>query len=277
MSNIRGLRDLDQESRPFIRGGQANPQAKSARDEGFLETLKSVLCPFLSYRQFTFWISIIQIAMFTATLAYNGIAINSGFLAPSTLALYDFGEKYPFRMRYNYEVHRFLMPLVLHANLNHIFSNLLSQVMLCSSLEASQYLGTRLRTALFYILSGFGGVLFSSLISDTMSVGASTSIFGFIGLNIAILIATWSQLSDQQKGQQGAFLICILLLNLTLFQGGSNLVDQYGHLGGFISGLLLGYHLLARTKTHRIFTTIALLSFYIGGLVVFYTLRKPLP
>lgn len=94
MSNIGGLRDLPSEHRSLLRGmpdiGGAN---KPARDEGFIETIRSFLCPQLHHRQFTFWISIVQIAIFSATLAYNGIAVNNGFLAPSSLALYDFGEK----------------------------------------------------------------------------------------------------------------------------------------------------------------------------------------
>ena len=47
----------------------------------------------LSIRQFTFIISVIDIAVYTASLAYAGLNQDSGFLAPSNQALFDFGEK----------------------------------------------------------------------------------------------------------------------------------------------------------------------------------------
>ena len=36
------------------------------------------------------------------------------------------------------------------------------------------------RVAILYFGSGFGGILFSSLLSDNKSVGASTAIFGIL-------------------------------------------------------------------------------------------------
>ena len=45
-----------------------------------------------------------------------------------------------------------------------------------------------------YILSGFGGILFSAMMSDSTSVGASTAIFGLIGSYIGCLILNWDYL-----------------------------------------------------------------------------------
>ena len=58
-----------------------------------------------------------------------------------------------------------------------------------SMLEAS-HLGFW-RMAAFYFLSGFGGITFSILVSNTKSVGASTSIFGITGYFIVYLVVMW--------------------------------------------------------------------------------------
>ena len=54
-------------------------------------------------------------------------------------------------MKNNYEIHRFFMPLLLHADLGHIGSNIIAQLMIGSQLEpdigAVNFLG-------LYILSG---------------------------------------------------------------------------------------------------------------------------
>lgn len=92
-------------------------------------------------------------------------------------------------MRYNFELWRFVMPLFLHANFMHLFMNLVSQLILGSQLESTVLPFKKF--ALFYLLTGLGGTLFSSLLTDGLSVGASTSIFGLIGLQIAALCVRW--------------------------------------------------------------------------------------
>lgn len=93
-------------------------------------------------------------------------------------------------MRYNLELWRFVTPMFLHANFAHLCSNLLSQLVMGSMLEGNG-LGFK-RFACFYLLSGVGGILFSSLTSDSMAVGASTCIFGLIGYYITFMILRWN-------------------------------------------------------------------------------------
>lgn len=78
--------------------------------------------------------------------------------------------------------------MFLHANLVHILSNTLSILILGQNLE--QDMGT-VRFTLLYLLSGFGGILFSCLCNNNIAVGASTAIFGLIGSYIACLILNW--------------------------------------------------------------------------------------
>jgi rhomboid protease GluP len=54
-------------------------------------------------------------------------------------------------MRYEYQLWRFIMPMFLHANLTHLLSNVISQCMIGSMLEAA--IGIR-KFAVLYILCG---------------------------------------------------------------------------------------------------------------------------
>jgi hypothetical protein len=54
--------------------------------------LKITFCPTLTLKHFILIVSVIDIILYVATLGYNGIS-NTGFLAPTPKALFDFGEK----------------------------------------------------------------------------------------------------------------------------------------------------------------------------------------
>ena len=88
-----------------------------------------------------------------------------------------FEAKVPYLMRYEFQMYRFVMPIFLHANFMHILSNSIGLFVFGSIMEAM--LGHYKFFAL-YMITGINGVLFSSLINDSLGVGASTSIFGYI-------------------------------------------------------------------------------------------------
>jgi hypothetical protein len=50
-----------------------------------------------------------------------------------------------------------------------------------------------------------------------------------------------------------------------------------GHLGGFLAGLLISLVLVTRKKRTKIIGIGLAIVFYVGGLVMFYTLRHPRP
>ena len=49
-------------------------------------------CPQLTIKQFIAIVSIIDVILYIASVAYKGIG-STGFLAPTNEALFDFGEK----------------------------------------------------------------------------------------------------------------------------------------------------------------------------------------
>jgi len=76
------------------------------------------------------------------------------------------------------EWHRFIIPIFLHADLIQIATHLLIQLIIGSIME---YLLNLKLTAAIYILSGIGGVIFSTCFNNTITAGASGSVLGLCG------------------------------------------------------------------------------------------------
>jgi len=70
------------------------------------------------------------------------------------------------------------MPIFFHADIIQILVNLLIQLIIGSTME---YLLNLKLIAAIYMLSGIGGVIFSTCFNDEITVGASGSIIGLCG------------------------------------------------------------------------------------------------
>ena len=161
---------------------------KRARDETFFDALHLAMCPKLTITSFTAIICIIDIVMFIVSLSIEPMQ-NDEFLQPNQIALNRLGEKIDFEIRHNFQVYRWFLPIFLHASFVHLLFNLVSTLITGSSLEHS--IGWP-KLCLIYLLGGFGGNLFSSVLNPgTNSVGASTAIFSMIGFYISFLFLNW--------------------------------------------------------------------------------------
>lgn len=87
-----------------------------------------------------------------------------------------------------------------------------------------------------YLLSGLSGSLFSFWFNSNPSVGASGAIFGLVGalVSFAILNNDYSLLSQ---------LLLVVIINV-VYGFLNTQIDNFGHLGGFVAGLALGFGLL---------------------------------
>jgi len=101
-----------------------------------------------------------------------------------------------------------------------------------------------IRTLIIYILSGIGGNIFSDVTqpnNDAIKAGASTALYGIIGIIIGYIIINWRGLSvvgSLLKCQ----LVCIgmvIIMFIFIFTPGTSNIDYLGHLGGFLTGLWL--------------------------------------
>ena len=135
------------------------------------------------------------------------------------------------------QVWRLITPVFIHIGLWHFFVNMYSLYVLGPAVE--RFFGSA-RMLAFYMISGIGGVALSSLLSNNPSAGASGAIFGLLGALVAFLFRH-RKVFGRQGMQQFRHLLLVALLNL--FLGLMPGIDNWGHMGGLISGALVTYFL----------------------------------
>uniref|UniRef100_A0A452YNJ9 RHOMBOID-like protein n=1 Tax=Aegilops tauschii subsp. strangulata TaxID=200361 RepID=A0A452YNJ9_AEGTS len=128
----------------------------------------------------------------------------------------------------------------LHAGVVHLLANMLSLVLVGLRLE--QQFGF-VRVGVIYLVSGVGGSVMSSLfIRDNISVGASGALFGLLGAMLSELFTNWTIYTN--KAAALVTLLFVIAVNLAI--GILPHVDNFAHIGGFLTGFLLGFVLLMR-------------------------------
>lgn len=137
----------------------------------------------------------------------------------------------------NGEYGRIIWSMFLHADINHLFSNMLILFFLGSMIEKE--IG-HIRYVLLYFLSGIGaGVLsvFYKLMtfSSVPSLGASGAVFGLDGVLLAMVLLWNERLPSVTPAR------VVLMIVLSLYSGftGGN-IDNVAHLGGLLVGFLGG-------------------------------------
>ena len=98
-------------------------------------------------------------------------------------------------IRTKFQIWRLFTPIFLHVGFNHMVFNITSTLVFGSLLE--QMIGFKQMAAVYFI-SGIGGNLFSSMMSDLSSVGASTSVFGILSGQVAMVVVNWQAFSANE-------------------------------------------------------------------------------
>ncbi len=132
---------------------------------------------------------------------------------------------------------RFVTPIFLHANLLHLGLNMLNLAVLGVFLER---LVGHIRFLLIYVTTGIVSIIASFyFMPQEISVGASGAIFGLVG---AYSVFVLMHRRAYRKGGIPALLWLIIVIagNLSIGFFVPN-VDNYAHLGGLLSGCLLGW------------------------------------
>lgn len=127
---------------------------------------------------------------------------------------------------------RFITPFLLHASLLHIAFNMYALNALGPELE--RMFGHAAFLAL-YLVSGFAGVVMSFLLSSAPSLGASTAVFGLLGAH-AVFAYRNQHVFGRRAREALRGIVQIALVNLLI--GLSPGIDNWGHLGGLLGGLL---------------------------------------
>jgi rhomboid protease GluP len=134
------------------------------------------------------------------------------------------------------QVWRLFTPMFLHGSIMHIAFNMYALNLFGRRLE--RYFG-HWRFLLLYLLSGFGGNVLSMMFTEAPSLGASTAIFGLLGAQ-GIFIYQNRGLFGSMTRQALQSVIMIAGINL-LFGFVSTGIDNWGHIGGLVGGLIFAW------------------------------------
>lgn len=140
------------------------------------------------------------------------------------------------------EYYRILTSMFLHADISHLFNNMLVLFFVGYHLEHAM---GRLKYLIIYmgggILAGIASIGYNMLEEynrltehTTVSVGASGAIFGVVGAMLLIVIVNRGRLQGIRTRQMVTFVV------LSLYGGITNArIDQAAHVGGFLAGVML--------------------------------------
>jgi|JI6StandDraft_1071083.scaffolds.fasta_scaffold75171_3 rhomboid protease GluP len=249
-------------------------------DESIPETIKITFCPSLKLLSLVNFLALTTIALFI-TECVMGIDTSVGVLQIQSGILNELGANVPIEVCQG-QVYRLLTAAFLHANIGHLLANLVSSYIIITRLEACY---SSWQMVIIFLVSAVCGNILSDLGAGSLgqiAVGISTAIYGFIGTLVAYLIVNWSQLAA--VGPLRAQLVCVVVLFLFMsimfsITQSTNVIDYYGHMGGFVGGLFASMLLPAidpnPPKTMKIVGGVVLGVYLLTTFLVFYLAKCP--
>ncbi len=174
------------------------------------------------------------------------VLVGAGFSSFETTGLLSWGaNSRPLVLEGEYW--RLLTSTFLHGGLEHLIVNMLGLLFIGFFLEP--VIGAW-RFALSYLLTGLAGSLASIWWHPlSVSVGASGAILGMYGVAIALLLT--NLLPGQLK--RTSLLCFVAYAGYSLLSGLTGNIDNAAHLGGLLSGILIGLALYPRLKANVIY------------------------
>jgi rhomboid protease GluP len=130
---------------------------------------------------------------------------------------------------------RLFTPMLLHGSILHIGFNMYALYILGPGLE--RFYGWK-RFIAVYILAGFAGNVMSFLFSPEASLGSSTAIFGIFGAE-GVFFYQNRKIFGQRA--QVALREIVFFAGINLLFGLSPGIDNWGHIGGLIGGVLFAW------------------------------------
>ncbi|KAL7214341.1 hypothetical protein ACSBR1_026703 [Camellia fascicularis] len=181
------------------------------------------------------------VARFLGRFSFQPLRENPLF-GPSSSTLEKLGALEWTKVVHKHQAWRLITCVWLHAGIIHLLVNMLCLVFIGIRLE--QQFGF-VRIGIIYLLSGFGGSILSALfLQKSISVGASGALFGLLGAMLSELITNWTIYTNKVA----ALLTLIVIVVINLGIGILPHVDNFAHIGGFVSGFFLGFILLLRPQ-----------------------------
>lgn len=133
------------------------------------------------------------------------------------------------------EIWRLVTAIFIHVGLLHFAFNAYSLYNVGRMVETAY---GPLRFSLLFLLTGVAGTVMSLWFNPKPAVGASGAIFGLIGAEGLLLYRNRALLGERGRSVLQN-IIFVILLNLAFgLQSG---IDNWGHIGGLLGGVVLGW------------------------------------
>jgi len=146
--------------------------------------------------------------------------VNFGAIHPALI--FDYGEYF-----------RLFTAVFIHGGAMHLASNMLGLYIFGTRVE--MYYG-RINFLVIYTFGGLFGSIFSLLFTRSVAVGASGAIFGLVGAVAVMAKITKKDIEGLNYHTMIIYIIISIGVGLLIPN-----VDNFGHLGGLISGGLIGF------------------------------------
>ncbi len=169
-------------------------------------------------------------------LIFVGLEITGG--STSSRNLVRFGANYA-PLVTGGEYWRLITANFLHIGALHLFLN--SYALYVIGREVEMIYGSA-RFTIIYLLTGISGAIFSYMLTQGLSAGASTSLFGLFGA-LVVFFYKQRQLLGAGGRQRLTSLGMTLVINIVIGLTPGSSIDNWGHLGGFLGGLVLTWFL----------------------------------
>lgn len=180
------------------------------------------------------------------------------FLLSSTIMtwMYERGAMVTEVVLRNGEYYRLFSAVFLHADPTHLLNNMLMLLLVGAVVE--NYAGHAFFFFL-YILSGLFGNMISMAYEiknnlSWVSVGASGAIMGLVGFIAVWLIKNRYRFAGNKNVRFRLILLALFILQASFFQKGANTA---AHLGGFLTGIVLGVINIVLLKNDKIMEGLA--------------------
>lgn len=178
---------------------------------------------------FKSWVTYSIIAL--NVVAYIITAFLSGNIFDSDInVLIKLGAKYN-ELIAEGQYYRLISCMFLHGGLLHVALNMYALYSIGPLVER---LYGRTKYIIIYFASGILSSLFSYALSDSVSVGASGAIFGLLGTTLVFAVKARKNIGRDFLRNIASVIIINLIIGFTM----SN-IDNYGHLGGLVGGILI--------------------------------------
>jgi rhomboid protease GluP len=222
-----------------LEGSILPPAARSTQPAGPTPGLRNFRIP-LAPPTITYTLIFANIAMFVATLIYGYVHYRTLNGSQDVNVLIDMGAKVNEYIALG-EYWRLLSAMFLHIGVLHLLFNLYALYIIGTLIEG--YFG-HLRFAVIYGLGGLFGSLGSYAFSESVSAGASGAIFAITGA-AAVYFFRYRDNFGAHGRAVLQNIVLVIVINMAFGIAGRG-VDNWGHFGGLVGGVLLAWGLLPR-------------------------------